>query len=141
MLEPIQIVVSFGSGGVAGAILGHMLRVGSESASRRRAFRDFITGLEDEFVTEWKNAGLMDTDDFNKWDIFASQYASVPRFKSEVVKVTEDIRCWKKRGFRAACDDYVEYGCEACFESPPVIFERVKRERKELFNRLRKYAS
>src|SRR5450756_1835407 len=85
-----------------GSILGYWLRVGTDAAKSRRAFRNFIASLDDEFAAEWRKVAMMDGDEFQKWERLTSHFASVPRVKAEATKVREDIFWWHRRRFKAA---------------------------------------
>ena len=141
MFEPIQIAFSFCSGGLAGAIIGHRLRISSEAAARRRAFRDFVASLDDDFTSEWKEVGVMAADEFQNWGRLASHFASIPKVKAEAIKVREDIRFWKRRRFKAACTDYYDFGAGVSFESNHAEFANIRKKSGELLETLSKCAS
>jgi hypothetical protein len=129
---------------IVGLVLGwfaHWLTSRREAGHRRRAFRDFISALDDEFAAQWRDARIMDSTDFDNWNMFASHYASVPRVRAEAIKVREDIRWWRRRSFDAACEAYASFGAEVNFESNHTKCDRIRRESHALLKRLSHCAS
>ena len=120
--------------------LGHRLTIGRDAASRRRAFREFIASLDEEFNLEWKNAKIMDSEDFDRWAMLASHYASITKVMAEAAKVREDIYWWKRGKFKATCAAYAKFGSEVNFESNREKFERVRKDSEKLLKTLIKYA-
>ena len=139
-LEVARLVAASIVGALSGAFAAHILTSGRDKASKRRVFRDFIAALDDEFASEWRDARIMDSSDFENWTMLASHYASIPRVKVEAIKVSEDIRWWKKHSFRAACDAYAHFGHEVNFEANHAKFDRIRKESHELLDRLIKCA-
>jgi hypothetical protein len=120
--------------------LGHRLTIGRDAAIRRRAFREYIASLDDEFNLEWKNAKIMDSDDFDHWAMLASHDHSIPKVMAEAAKVREDIFWWKRPKFKAVCVAYAKFGSESNSESNHEKFERVRKDSEKLLNTLIKCA-
>ena len=77
-----------------GLILGHWLRIGTDSAKRRREFRNFIHSVFIRFD------GLHPT----KFDETFDE--TIPLVKGACLEVFEDIRFWKRKGFIKYRDVY-----------------------------------